>query len=75
MFVKLEKRVCKYAYSQLLIALSAILFFQACRQQPEVSVKIERLEQSLFTIPIDSIPASIPRLEQQYRSEEHTSEL
>ena len=41
-------------------------FFQSCKQLPEVPIKIERLEQSLFTIPIDSIPASIHRLEQQY---------
>ena len=53
-------------YSQLLIVLLATLFFHACRQQPEVSIKFERLEQSLFTIPIDSIPTAIPRLEQQY---------
>ena len=66
MLTKLEKRFHKYAYSQLLVVLLAASFFQACRQQPDVSVKIGRLEQSLFTIPIDSIPASIPRLEQQY---------
>ena len=69
MFVKLEKLFHKYPAnnSQLLIvALLVALLFQACRQQPEVSVKIGRLEHSLFTIPVDSIPASIPRLEQQY---------
>jgi len=42
------------------------LFFSSCRQQPEIPVKINRLEQSMFTIPIDSIPAAIPRLERQY---------
>ena len=41
-----------------------VLLFNSCRQQPEIT--INRLEQSLFTILIDSIPASIPRLEQQY---------
>jgi len=46
--------------------LLAAIFFSSCRQQPETPVKIVRMEQSLFTIPIDSIPASIPRLVQQY---------
>jgi len=40
--------------------------FHSCHQQPKTSVKIDRMEKTLFTIPIDSIPASIPRLEQQY---------
>lgn len=44
--------------------LLTVLLFNSCRQQPEIT--INRLEQSLFTILIDSIPASIPRLEQQY---------
>ena len=44
----------------------AVLLFHSCRQQPETPLKISRLEQSLFTIPIDSIPVFIPRLEQQY---------
>lgn len=46
--------------------LLAVLLFHSCRQQPEIPIKINRLEQSLFTVPIDSISASIPRLEQQY---------
>ena len=46
--------------------LLAAILFNSCRQQPEIPIKIDRLEQSLFTIPIDSIPAAIPRLEQQY---------
>ena len=46
--------------------LLAVLLFHSCRQQPEIPIKISRLEQSLFTVPIDSISASIPRLEQQY---------
>ena len=41
-------------------------FFQSCRQLPEIPVKIDRFEQRLFTIPIDSIAASIPHLEQEY---------
>ncbi|MDR1172754.1 MAG: hypothetical protein LBL24_09895, partial [Bacteroidales bacterium] len=49
-----------------IILLLMVSSFQSCRQQPEAPVKIGRLEQSLFTIPIDSIPVSIPRLEQQY---------
>ena len=46
--------------------LLATLFSLSCCQQPEVPEKIDRMEQTLFTIPIDSIPAYIPRLEQQY---------
>jgi len=46
--------------------LLAAFFFQFCHQQPEIPVKIDRMEQTLFTIPIDSITTSIPRLEQQY---------
>jgi hypothetical protein len=42
------------------------LFLNSCRKHPEIPVKINRLEQSLFTLPIDSIQASIPHLEQQY---------
>jgi hypothetical protein len=58
-------------YQSLIITYTGILalgasLFQSCRQQPEVPVKINRLERSLFTIPIDSIPVSIPRLERQY---------
>ena len=50
-----------------LICLSALLFVHSCRRQHEtVQVKINRLEQSLFTIPVDAIPASIPRLEEQF---------
>ena len=44
----------------------AILFFHSCRKQPEIPVKISRLEQSLFSTPIASIQESIPLLEQQY---------
>jgi len=46
--------------------LPAIIFFHSCRQQQGSPISISRLEQSLFTIPIDSIPASVPRLDQQY---------
>ena len=42
------------------------LFFSSCRKQPEIPLKISRLEQSLFTIPIESVSVSIPLLEQQY---------
>ncbi|MDR2848749.1 MAG: hypothetical protein LBV39_06550 [Bacteroidales bacterium] len=38
----------------------------SCSRTQEVQIKIDRLEQSLFTIPIDSIPAAIPRLQQHY---------
>ena len=53
-------------YSILNYLLLTVLLFHSCRQQPEEPLKVSRLEQSLFTIPIDSIPASIPRLERQY---------
>ena len=44
----------------------ATFLFQSCRQQPEIPVKISRLEQSLFNIPIESIAESIPHLKKQY---------
>ena len=56
----------RFYYISLLVGLAALLFFHSCSRQPEVQVKITRLEQSLFTIPVDSIPAFIPRLEEQY---------
>ena len=49
-----------------LICFLAVFSFHSCRQQSDVQMKIVRLEQSLFTIPIDSIQEYIPRLEQQY---------
>ena len=48
------------------IFLLSLTFIYSCRQQPEIPIKIDRLEQSLFAIPIDSIPEYIPRLEQRY---------
>ena len=48
------------------ICLLTILSVQSCRQHSEIQIKIARLEQSMFTIPIDSIQEFIPRLEQQY---------
>jgi len=48
------------------LTLNAALLFGSCRSQPEISIKIDRLEQTLFAIPIDSISAAIPRLERQY---------
>ena len=59
------KTILHSPFSILNLLLLAFLF-QSCRQQPEIPIKISRLEQSLFTIPIDSIPASISHLEQRY---------
>ena len=42
------------------------LFCQSCKQSPEMPVKISRMEQSLFSIPIDSIAEYIPQLKEQY---------
>jgi len=53
-------------HSSLFILHLLLFFFQSCHQQPETPVKIDRMEQTLFTIPIDSISASIPYLEQRY---------
>ena len=33
-----------------------VLFFISCSRQPEIPIKISRLEQSMFNVPIDSIP-------------------
>jgi hypothetical protein len=52
-----------FSYMAALVLAASLL--PSCRQSA-APVKIGRLEQSLFTIPIDSIPASILRLEQQY---------
>ena len=54
----------KFLFKYLLPAV--FLFLCSCRKQPEIPIKINRLEQSLFTVPIDSIQETIPRLEQQY---------
>ncbi len=44
-----------------------MLIVSACQSPKEkVQIKINRFEQSLFSIPIDSIAASVPRLQQQY---------
>lgn len=48
------------------LLLASFLFHHSCSKQPEIPIKIKRLEQRLFSIPIDSITASIPLLEQQY---------
>ncbi len=60
---QLEKYCNKIVY---LTLFAVIIMIQACQKQPEVQIKIGRLEQSLFSIPIDSIAVSIPRLQRQY---------
>jgi hypothetical protein len=55
----------KNNFIPVLLIVAGIL--QACHSQPEnTRIKIERLEQSLFTIPVDSIAASVPRLQRRY---------
>ncbi len=48
------------------ILITVVWMISACRSKPEVQIKIGRLEQSLFTIPVDSVAAFVPRLQQQY---------
>jgi len=48
------------------LIIGLFLTFQSCRRHPEIPITIERLEHSLFSIPIDSVAEFIPRLEQQY---------
>jgi hypothetical protein len=43
-----------------------ILALTGCRSKQDMQVKISRLEQSLFSIPIDSVAAAVPRLRLQY---------
>ena len=44
----------------------ATFIFHSCQRQHEIPMKIIRMEKDLFSIPIDSVRANIPRLEQQY---------
>lgn len=37
-----------------------------CSRTQEVEIKTDRLEQTLFSIPLDSLPAAIPALQQHY---------
>ena len=60
------KKTLIYSVIQLFNLLLVSSFLYSCRQQPEIAVKIDRMEQTLFTIPIDDISTSIPHLEQQY---------
>ena len=46
--------------------LLAALLFHSCSRQPEMPVKIDRMEQCLFNLPLDSIAASVPVLERRY---------
>jgi hypothetical protein len=43
-----------------------LFFLSSCRPKPDVSIKIDRLEQTLFAIPADSIPAAVPQLRERY---------
>jgi len=49
-----------------LYLLLVIILFHSCHRKPEIPITIDRFEQSLFNVPLDSIPDYIPRLEQQY---------
>ena len=43
-----------------------VLFFNSCGRQPEIPIKISRLEQSMFTVPIDSIQDYTSLWEEEY---------
>ena len=60
------KTIFNFQFSIFNYFLLAALLFQSCHQHQETPTKISRLEQSLFTIPVDSISTAIPRLKQQY---------
>ncbi len=54
-------------YKNIFAIVFMVVVLSGCRMSSEkVQIKIERMEQSLFSIPIDSIAASIPRIKQQY---------
>jgi len=53
-------------YSSFVIIVVALLFINSCGRLPEVPIKISRMEQSMFTVPIDSIPEYIPLWEELY---------
>jgi hypothetical protein len=43
-----------------------VMMCWGCSRTQDVEIKIDRLEQRLFAIPIDSLPAAIPGLQQHY---------
>ncbi len=54
-------------YKQLIFILSLAIAFQSCRLgQKQIDVKIDRMEQYLFSLPLDSIETAIPALKQKY---------
>ena len=55
----------KFRFSHIII-LFLLLLFHSCTRQPEVPIKIDRMEQTLFTLPVDSISEYIPQLKRQY---------
>ena len=49
------------------VVLVLMLIVSGCRPSSEdVRIKINRMEQSLFSIPVDSVAVFVPRLQQQY---------
>ncbi|MDR0714208.1 MAG: hypothetical protein LBF89_08125 [Bacteroidales bacterium] len=44
----------------------AVLTLWGCHTDPEIKISIDRMEQSLFSIPADSVEAAIPHLRQHY---------
>lgn len=45
---------------------AAIMLLGACRHQPEVPIRIDRMEHALFSIPVDSIADAVPQLRERY---------
>ena len=58
-----RKRIFRFLFFHILLAAS---LFHSCSHVPEIPVKINRLEHYLFTLPIDSIATSVPRLQLEY---------
>ena len=51
-----------------LVLILAIFLFHSCKRHNEIPIQISRLEQSLFSLHVDSIRDAVPHLKQQYGS-------
>ena len=45
---------------------ATVLLFSSCKRHPEMPITIVRMEQTLFTLPVDSISVYVPQLQQLY---------
>ena len=56
--------IFKIQNSKILVLI--LLFIFSCERNPEIPITIDRMEQTLFTLPVDSISEYIPQLQQRY---------